>query len=137
MSGTCTLSGSSTVVMAGAGSCTVYANQSGSSSYLAAPQVQQTFSIAKRSQTITFPDPGNHDRNDPPFPLSATSSSGLAVTYTVDPSSASICSVSGNMVTPEGDRGDCIVYANQAGDANYLAAPQVTKVIKIKNHTPG
>ena len=137
VSGTCTLSGSSTVVMAGAGSCTVYANQSGSSSYLAAPQVQQTFSIAKRSQTITFPDPGNHDRNDPPFPLSATSSSGLAVTYTVDPSSASICSVSGNMVTPDGDRGDCIVYANQAGDANYLAAPQVTKVIKIKNHTPG
>ena len=113
MSGTCTLSGSSTVVMAGAGTCTVYANQSGSSSYLAAPQVQQTFSIAKRSQTITFPDPGNFDKNDPPFPLSATSTSGLAVTYTVDPSSASICSVSGNMVTAL-ERGDCIVHANQA-----------------------
>ena len=41
------------------------------------------------------------------------------------------------MVTPLGDRGDCIVYANQAGDANYLAAPQVTQVIRIKNHTPG
>ncbi|MEP7334579.1 MAG: hypothetical protein ABI717_02255 [Actinomycetota bacterium] len=136
VSGTCTLSGSA-VVMAGAGTCTVYANQSGSSAYLAAPQVQQTFSIAKRSQTITFPNPGNFDKNDPPFPLSATSSSGLAVTYTVDPSSSSICSVSGNMVTPLGDRGDCIVYANQAGDANYLAAPQVTKVITIKNHTPG
>ena len=80
----------------------------------------------------------NHfDRYDPPFPLSATSTSGLAVTYTVDPSSASICSVSGNMVTPLGDRGDCIVYADETGDANYLAAPQVTKVIKIKNHTPG
>ena len=137
VSGTCTLSGSSTVVMTGAGTCIVYANQSGSSAYLAAPQVQQTFAIAKGSQTITFPDPGNFDKNDPPFPLSATSTSGLAVTYTVDPSSASICSVSGNMVTPLGERGDCIVYANQAGDANYLAAPQVTKVIKIKNHTPG
>ena len=114
VSGTCTLSGSS-VVMAGAGTCTVYANQSGSSAYLAAPQVQQTFAIAKRSQTITFPDPGNFDKNDPPFPLSATSTSGLAVTYTVDPSSASICSVSGNMVTPLGERGDCIVHANQAG----------------------
>ena len=101
VSGTCTLSGSSTVVMAGAGTCTVYANQSGSSAYLAAPQLQQTFAIAKRSQTITFPDPlGNYDKNDPPFPLSATSTSGLAITYTVDPSSASICSVSGNMVTP-------------------------------------
>jgi hypothetical protein len=137
VSGPCTLSGSSTVVMAGAGTCTVYANQSGSSSYLAAPQVQQTFSIAKQSQTITFPDPpGNYDKDDPPFPLSATSTSGLAVTYTVDPSSASICSVSGNMVTPL-DRGDCVLHANQAGNANYLAASQVTLVIKIKNHTPG
>jgi hypothetical protein len=135
VSGTCTLSGS-TVAMAGAGTCTVYANQSGSSAYLAAPQVQQTFSIAKRAQTITFPDPGNFDKNDPPFPLSATSSSGLAVTYTADPSSASICSLSGNMVTPL-ERGDCIVHANQAGNANYLAASQVTIVIGLKNHTPG
>jgi hypothetical protein len=135
VSGTCTLSGS-TVAMAGAGTCTVYANQSGSSAYLAAPQVQQTFSIAQRAQTITFPDPGNHDKDDPPFPLSATSSSGLAVTYTLDPSSASICSLSGNMVTAF-ERGDCIVHADQPGDANYLAASQVTRVIKIKNHTPG
>jgi hypothetical protein len=136
VSGTCTLSGSSTVVMSGAGTCTVNANQSGSSAYLAAPQVQQTFTIAKRSQTITFPDPGNFDKNDPPFPLSATSSSGLAVTYTLDPSSASICSLSGNVVTPI-ERGDCIVHANQAGNANYLAAAQVTQVIRLKNHTPG
>ena len=137
VSGTCTLSGSSTVVMAGAGTCTVYANQSGSSSYLAAPQVQQTFSIAKQSQTITFPaPPGNYDKDDPPFALSATSTSGLTVTYTIDPSSATICSVSGNMVTPL-ERGDCVVHANQAGDANYLAASQVTLVIKLKNHTPG
>lgn len=136
VSGTCTLSGS-TVTMAGAGTCTVYANQSGNSAYQPAPQVQQSFSITKAGQTITFPDPGNHDKNDPPFPLSATSSSGLAVTYTVDPSSASICSVSGNMVTPLGERGDCIVYANQAGNVNYLAASQVTKVIHIRNHTPG
>jgi hypothetical protein len=135
VSGTCTLSGSM-VTMAGAGTCTVYANQSGSSAYLAAPQEQQTFSIAKREQTITFPDPGNYDKDDPPFPLSATSSSGLAVTYTLDPGSASTCSLSGNMVTPL-ERGDCIVHADQAGDANYLAAPQVTSVIKIKNHTPG
>jgi len=134
-SGSCTISGS-TVAMAGAGTCTVYGNQSGSSAYLAAPQVQQTFSIAKRSQTITFPDPGNFDKDDPPFPLSATSSSGLAVIYTLDPSSASTCSLSGNVVTPL-ERGDCIVHANQPGNANYLAAAEVTRVIKLKNHIPG
>jgi hypothetical protein len=135
VSGSCSLSGS-TVVMAGAGTCTVHADQSGSSAYFAAPQLQQTFSIAKTAQTITFPDPGNHDKTDPPFALSATSSSGLAVTYTLDPSSTPFCSLSGNIVTPI-ERGDCIVHADQAGDANYLAAPQVTMEIKIKNHTPG
>jgi hypothetical protein len=135
VSGTCTISGS-TVSMSGAGTCTVYADQSGSSAYQPAPQVQQTFTISKRWQFITFPDPGNHDRDDPPFALSATSSSGLAVTYTLDPSSASVCSLSGNIVTPL-ERGDCIVYANQAGNANYFAASQVSKVIQIKNHTPG
>ena len=134
-SGVCTVSGS-TVTIVGAGTCTIDADQAGDANYPAAPQVQQTFSIAKGTQTISFPDPGNYDKNDPPFALSATASSGLAVTYTLDPSSTPFCSLSGNVVTPI-DRGDCIVYANQAGDANYLAAPQVTMVIKIKNHTPG
>ena len=35
------------------------------------------------------------------------------------------------------ERGDCVIHANQAGNANYLAASQVTQVIRIKNHTPG
>jgi hypothetical protein len=134
-SGVCTVSGS-TVTFVGVGTCTIDADQAGDANYLTAPQVQQTFSIAQGAQTITFPDPGNHDKNDPPFALSATASSGLAVTYMLDPSSTPFCSLSGNVVTPI-DRGDCVVYANQPGDANYLAAPQVTMVIKIKNHTPG
>jgi hypothetical protein len=134
-SGVCTVSGS-TVTFVSAGMCTIDADQAGDASYSAAPQVQQTFSIAKGSQTITFPDPGNYDKTDPPFALSATASSGLAVTYTLDPSSTPFCSLSGNVVTPI-DRGDCIVYANQPGDAGYSAAPQVTMLIRIKNHTPG
>jgi hypothetical protein len=35
------------------------------------------------------------------------------------------------------ERGDCVVHANQPGDANYFAASQVTRLINIKNHTPG
>ena len=133
VSGTCTLSGSFTVVMAAAGSCTVYADQSGNSAFFAAPQVQQTFTIAKRPQTITFPDPGPQDEDWPPFGLFATASSGLAVTYTLDPTSVGVCSLSGSTVTPI-DNGDCDVYANQAGDANYLPAPQVYLRIKIRNN---
>jgi len=134
-SGVCIVSGS-TVTLVGAGTCTIDADQAGDANYLAAPQVHQSFTIAQGMQTITFPDPGNFDKTDPPFVLSATASSGLAVTYTLDPTSTPFCSLSGNVVTPI-DRGDCIVYANQPGDANYLAASQVSIVIRIKNHTPG
>ena len=43
-----------TVSLVGAGTCTVNANQAGNGSYLAAPQVQQSFVVARAPQTITF-----------------------------------------------------------------------------------
>jgi hypothetical protein len=135
--GVCSISGT-TVSMTGAGTCVVNADQAGNASYAAAAQVQQSFSVGKGSQTITFTStPGKVDKNDPPYTVSATASSGLAVTFTVDPSSNGVCSVSGNTVSFLGQRGTCIVYANQAGDANWLSAPQVQQVFDVKNHTPG
>ena len=54
-SGNCTSGGANgaTISITGAGSCTVTASQAGDSSYNAAPNVQQTFSIAKASPSIT------------------------------------------------------------------------------------
>ena len=37
-----------------AGTCVIDANQAGNASYNAAPQVQQTVTVAKGTQTITF-----------------------------------------------------------------------------------
>ena len=103
----------------------ITANQAGSGTYQAATQVQQSFTVSRGSQTITFTStPPNADRNDPPYMVTATAGSGLAVIFTVDPSSAGICSVSGSTVSFSA-RGTCIVYANQPGDANWLPAPQV------------
>jgi hypothetical protein len=134
--GVCSISGA-TVSMVGAGTCVVNANQAGNASYAAASQVQQSFAVAKGSQTITFTStPGRYDRNDPPYIVSATATSGLAVTFTTDSSSNGVCSVSGNTVSFQG-RGTCIVYANQAGNASWLPAPQIQQVLDIKNHTPG
>jgi hypothetical protein len=134
--GICSISGT-TVSMTGAGTCVVNANQAGNASYAAAPQVQQSFAVGKGSQTITFTStPGKYDKNDPPYTVSATATSGLAVTFTTDPSSNGVCSVSGTTVSFQG-RGTCIVYANQAGNANWLPAPQIQQVLDIKNHTPG
>jgi hypothetical protein len=100
--------------------------------------VQQSFTVGRGSQTITFTStPPNADKFDPPYTVTATSSSGLAVVITTDPSSSGICSVSGSTVSFVGNRGTCIIYANQPGDANWLSAPQVQQVLQVKNHTPG
>ena len=44
----------STVSLVGAGTCTINANQAGNGSYQAAPQVQQSFTVSRGTQTITF-----------------------------------------------------------------------------------
>src|SRR4029079_18844378 len=116
--GVCSVSGS-TVSIVGAGTCVITANQAGNGTYQAAPQVQQSFTVSRGSQTITFTStPPSVDRYDPPYTVTATASSDLSVIFTVDPSSAGICSVSGSTVSFSG-RGTCIVYANQPGDANW------------------
>ena len=131
--GVCTVSGS-TVSLIGVGTCTINANQAGNGTYLAAAQVQQSFAVGKGSQTITITsDPGNnvHHQFTPPYAVTATSTSGLAVVFTTDPSSAGVCSVSGSTVTFSG-KGQCIIYANQAGNANWLPAPQAQQSFRVK-----
>ena len=60
--------------------------------------------------------------------LNATASSGLPVTFSS--TTPAICSVTGNTVTDIAV-GSCIVAANQAGNAIYSPAPQVTQTISI------
>jgi hypothetical protein len=130
--GICTVSGS-TVTLVGAGTCTINANQAGNGMYLAAAQVQQSFVVARASQTITITsDPGNNvHQHDGPYTITSTTTSGLAVVFTTDPSSAGVCSVSGSTVTFSG-KGQCIIYADQPGNANWLPAPQAQQSFRVK-----
>lgn len=61
-------------------------------------------------------------------PLSATASSGLPVTFSS--LTPSLCTVNGDIVTGIGI-GQCIVAADQPGDANFLPAVEVTQTIGI------
>ena len=115
--GNCTVSGN-TVHLTGAGSCTITASQSGDATYAPAPDVSQTFTIAqgepddlvrRRSPNKTF--------GDPDFTVSATASSGLAVSF----AAAGNCTVSGNTVHLT-SAGSCTITASQGGNANYNAA---------------
>ncbi|MHB8165168.1 MAG: Lcl domain-containing protein [Sulfuricella sp.] len=60
--------------------------------------------------------------------VSATATSGLAVTFTS--TTPSVCTVNGSTVT-DITAGACIIAANQAGNAYYNAATQVTQNITI------
>ncbi len=126
----CTVSGS-TVAMLGAGTCTLAANQEGSSDYAAAAQVTRDVAIGPGTNVIAFPPQGGQTYRaggtfavDPP----ATATSGLAVTYgSLTPS---VCTVAGATVTMVG-AGTCTLAADQAGDANYVAAARVTRDVAI------
>jgi sugar lactone lactonase YvrE len=118
----------------GAGTCVIDANQVGGGQYGPAPQVQQSFAVGKASQTITFLLSGSASAGDS-FPLTATGGlSTSPVVFSVDASSgAGVCSVSGlNGATVNATAvGTCVIDANQAGDANYTAAPQVQQSFTV------
>lgn len=86
------------------------------------PLTAASADILKANQTITFGALADKTTADAPFNLTATASSGLAVTYSS--SLPSVASVSGSTVTPAGI-GTTVITASQAGNGNYNAAVDV------------
>ncbi|MEI9971049.1 MAG: discoidin domain-containing protein [Ignavibacteriota bacterium] len=74
-------------------------------------------------QTITFPAIPSHFTGDPSFPLGATASSGLAVSYVVTSGPATIA---GSTLTITG-AGTVTIQATQAGNGTYAAATPVSQ----------
>ena len=129
LSGSAKLSGQ-TLTFAGAGDVVLAANQAGNASYAAATQVTTTIVVNKGAQTIAaFAAIPTHHENDAPFVVTAPkASSGLVVTVTVLSGPATI--VSGK-VTLNGT-GTVTLAANQAGNVDYNAAPQVTTTFSVE-----
>ncbi len=123
--GVCTVAGT-TVTVTGAGNCTVTASQPGNSSYAAATPVAQSFTVNQATQTITFSAPSSPAPNSN-VTLTATASSGLAVTY----SAANPCTVTGSTLTVGGAGTSCSVTASQAGNTNYNAATSVLRTVTV------
>ncbi|WP_459741172.1 MBG domain-containing protein, partial [Polaribacter sp. OB-PA-B3] len=82
--------------------------------------------ITKANQNITF-DPITHDDEDS-FELTATSTSGLTITYSS--SDTSIATINGNMITVIGT-GNVTITASQPGNNNYNAATDVSQILNI------
>ena len=79
-------------------------------------------------QTITFGPLPNVAVGTTAFTLSATATSGDAVSFASG--TPVVCSVSGNIVTILAS-GGCSITASQAGDANYAAAVPVTQKFTV------
>ncbi len=80
------------------------------------------------SQTITFGGLPNMGLGAAPFTLSATASSGLAITFAS--TTPSVCTVSGKTVSIVGT-GICSITATQTGNANFAPATSVTQTFSV------
>jgi sugar lactone lactonase YvrE len=117
----CTVTGSSAILFA-VGSCGIVAKQAGNINFLAAPEVGHTFWVGLGAQTITFPAIAGTPLAAGSVALTATASSGLAVSYaSVTPL---VCEVSGSTVNLVAG-GNCGIVATQAGSRMYAAARPV------------
>jgi lysophospholipase L1-like esterase len=131
---TCTVSGA-IVTLVAAGTCTIRASQTGNANYSAATDVDQSFTITQAAQSIAgFAPASPVVFGAAPATLTATGgASGNPILFATT-SAATVCTVSGSTVTFTG-AGTCNLTANQAGNANYAGAPQVTAAIVINPAT--
>ena len=134
----CTSGGTngSVFTFVGSGTCTVDANQAGNGNWNAAPQAQQTFTVSKNNQTVSFSTtaPTTASVSGATYTPAATATSGLAVTITVDASSSSVCSINAGVVSYQAT-GSCVLDANQAGNGTYNPATQVQQTFTVGKGT--
>jgi len=87
---------------------------------------------AQQTQTITF-SLSNVTFGVAPYSITATASSGLAVSFTSN--STAICAVAASTVTIL-HAGTCSITANQSGNAGFLAAPAVAQSFTVSMARP-
>jgi hypothetical protein len=88
--------------------------------------------VTLKSQSISFTGAPDSGLVGGSATLSATATSGLPVTLSVDSGSgAGVCSLSGSTVTYAA-AGTCLIDANQAGNATYAAVPQAQLKIAVR-----
>jgi hypothetical protein len=139
--GVCNVTGTNgtTVNYTAIGNCIIDANQAGGTGYAAANQVPLTIASGLTPQTISFTGPGTGLVGGNAT-LSATGGgSGNPVVFSISPSSAGVCDVTGTNGTTVNytAAGSCVIDANQAGNATYAAANQVQQTVNVTTPNGG
>ncbi|HEV7524571.1 MAG TPA: hypothetical protein VGP92_06375, partial [Acidimicrobiia bacterium] len=113
------------------GTCTVQANQAGDATFAPAPPVAQSFDVTKATQTISFAALPDRSLNAGAFTVTATSSSGGAVTFTT--TTTTVCTASGahGATIALVAAGTCTVQADQPGNGIFAPAPTETQSFAV------
>ncbi len=122
----------SLVILHAAGSVTLTASQPGNDFYNTAEDVDQELVVVKINQEITFAEIADKTVGDPPFSISASSSSDLEVAFEA---MTSTLSVNGNQVTIL-SAGPATIRATQSGNDEYNAAEPVLQSFCINPAKP-
>ena len=128
----CTVTGG-VVTFVSLGSCKIAASLP-ESDYANAYTANPTLTVKnKGTQVITFNSSAPlASQSGPTYTPNVTSNSKLTVTLTIDASSTSVCSISSGVVSFKAI-GNCLINANQAGDANWTAATQTQQTVTVRN----
>ena len=116
------------LTLTGVGAVVMRASQAGDANYEAAPVRQVSFVVSKAAQTLAFGPIGSKTFGDGPVTLSATSSAGLPVTYSVVSGPGSLA---GNLLSLTG-AGEVVIQASQAGNDLYQSASVAQTVTVAK-----
>ena len=111
---------------------TIRATQAGNNNYNPAQSVEQTLTVTKVPQTITFGVLADAGLFSGSYSLSgkATASSGLAVSYAT--SDSTVASLSGTTLTLHEEE-TVTITATQTGNDTYAAATAVTQSLTVKD----
>lgn len=116
------------VILKSIGTTNITAQQSGNDTFNPALSVTRKLEVIKDQQTISFDVIDSKKMGDPPFNLSAFSTSGLEIFYTS--SNADIATVSNGIVTIV-ESGSILIHADQAGDTFFHPAERVSRELII------
>ena len=89
----------------------------------------------KTIQTITFNQPGAQNFGTTPTLIATTDAIGLIPTFTS--STPGVCTITSGSLLTFVAAGSCTINADQAGNAGYLAATQVSRTFTVNPVVPG
>jgi hypothetical protein len=114
------------IQIVGGGTCTLTYQSEANSSYLASDLYKVSFEVTRDPQTIIFTPPATLDIAGKTLALTATASSGGAITYSTK--SVESCSVTGATLNLL-NTGSCVITVTQAGSSTLAPVSTTATII--------